>query len=121
MSSPHLLMCAPEFYGIQYEINPWMNLERKTDHALAVQQWAALREILESLGAKVSLQNPQPDLPDLVFTANAALVFKNRAIISRFRHEQRQGEEQHNKAWLFWVPQPKRIPSDIAHCMYISP
>jgi N-dimethylarginine dimethylaminohydrolase len=100
MSSPHLLMCPPDFYGIQYEINPWMNLERKTDHAIAVQQWSALRNILEGLGAKISLLDPQPGLPDLVFTANAALIFRNRAIISRFRHQQRQGEEVHDTAWF---------------------
>ena len=24
-SQPHILMCPPDFYGIHYEINPWMN------------------------------------------------------------------------------------------------
>ncbi len=39
-------------------------------------------------------------LPDLVFTANAALIYGRRAILSRFRHPQRQGEEPHFAKWL---------------------
>ena len=36
--APHILMCPPDHYGIEYEINPWMNRERQADHALAVPQ-----------------------------------------------------------------------------------
>jgi N-dimethylarginine dimethylaminohydrolase len=93
-------MCPPDYYGIEYEINPWMNRERNSDHATAVRQWSALKQLLESRGAKISLLAPQPGLPDLVFTANAALIFGRRAILSRFRHAQRQGEEPHDAAWL---------------------
>jgi hypothetical protein len=38
--------------------------------------------------------------PDLVFTANAALVFGLRCVLSQFRHAQRQGEEPHFAAAL---------------------
>ena len=48
-------MCPPEFYGIEYEINPWMNRERQADHALAIEQWNALHELLMSLGAEIEL------------------------------------------------------------------
>ena len=71
---PHILMCPPEFYGVQYEINPWMRRERAVDQALAVRQWSDLRKILQDLGATISLLEPVKDLPDLVFTANAALI-----------------------------------------------
>ncbi len=91
--SPHILMCAPEFYGIEYEINPWMNTERKVNHGLAVEQWNDLRNLLESVGAEISLVSPKKGQPDLVFTANAGLVFRHDVILSRFRHPQRQGEE----------------------------
>ena len=33
---PHILMCPPDFYGIEYEINPWMNTARQADHPTAV-------------------------------------------------------------------------------------
>ncbi|MCG8585535.1 MAG: arginine deiminase-related protein [Pirellulales bacterium] len=100
MNQPHILMCPPDYYGIEYEINPWMNRERKADHPVAARQWTALREILEGLGAKISLLEPQVGLPDLVFTANAAMIFRGRAIVSRFRHAQRQGEELYDSEWL---------------------
>ncbi|MGI8980237.1 MAG: dimethylarginine dimethylaminohydrolase family protein [Pirellulaceae bacterium] len=97
---PHILMCPPDFYGIEYEINPWMSRSRQADRELAARQWQALVEILKGLGVKVSLLMPQPGLPDLVFTANAAMIYKQRAILSHFRHEQRQGEEPICAAWL---------------------
>lgn len=95
INSPTILMCPPDFYGIEYEINPWMNQERQADHALAVRQWEALVDILKSLDVHIELVPPQRGLPDLVFTANAGVVQGQQAILSRFRHEQRQGEEQH--------------------------
>ena len=100
MSQPHILMCPPDYYGIEYEINPWMKRERQADHALAVKQWHDLRGILESAGARISLLEPMKGLPDLVFTANAALIHRRQAVLSRFRHEQRQGEEPIDAAWL---------------------
>jgi N-dimethylarginine dimethylaminohydrolase len=99
-SQPHILMCPPDFYGIHYEINPWMNVERQAEHRLAVEQWSALRHQIESAGARVSLLTPVEGLPDLVFTANAAMVFRGKALLSRFRHRQRQGEEPYNRQWF---------------------
>ena len=43
---------------------------------------------------------PQPGLPDLVFTANAGLIFGNRFYSSRFRHEVRARESPHFDAWF---------------------
>lgn len=94
-ASPRILMCSPEHYGIEYEINPWMNRQRQADHGLAVTQWNQLHDRLQALGAQIERTPPQPGLPDLVFTANAALIYGQRAILSRFRHPQRQGEEPH--------------------------
>jgi len=106
-------MCSPDYYGVQYEINPWMNRERKVDHVTAVKQWKDLHDILVELGVRISLLEPVEGLPDLVFTANAAMIVENVAILSRFRHEQRQGEETHNENWLvangFEV---RRMPDD---------
>lgn len=97
---PQILMCPPDFYGIEYEINPWMSRSRQADRELAAKQWQGLVEILQGLGVRVSLLTPQQGLPDLVFTANAALIYKQRAILSHFRHEQRQGEEAICAAWF---------------------
>lgn len=97
---PRILMCPPDYYGIEYEINPWMNRARQADHALAVEQWQALRAALIAAGAEIAQLEPVAGLPDLVFTANAALVFRDRVILSRFRHEERQREVSHDEAWL---------------------
>jgi N-dimethylarginine dimethylaminohydrolase len=93
-------MCPPDYYAIQYEINPWMNCNRPCDHRLAVRQWQDLYGLLEQLGVTISCLTPVAGLPDLVFTANAALVYGEAAILSRFRYYQRQGEEPHFRRWL---------------------
>lgn len=99
-TNPHILMCPPDFYGIEYEINPWMRRDRQADHPLAVKQWNDLKTLLEAGGATISLLDPVQGLPDLVFTANAAMMYHGTAILSRFRHEQRQREEPFNRQWL---------------------
>jgi N-dimethylarginine dimethylaminohydrolase len=93
-------MCPPDFYGIEYEINPWMNRARPSDRGRAVEQWTALKALLESLGVRISLVEPRRGLPDLVFTANAGLVYRDVAVLSRFRPEQRRGEEPIYEQWF---------------------
>jgi N-dimethylarginine dimethylaminohydrolase len=93
-------MCPPEHYGIHYVINPWMDVSRQADLPAAVEQWQGLREKLFDAGAMISIVPPAAGLPDMVFTANAALIYGERAVISRFRHAQRQGEEPHFRRWL---------------------
>src|SRR3954453_29190 len=100
LKSPNILMCPPDFYGIHYEINPWMDMSRQAEHAIAVEQWQSLYQHILDAGAHVSLLKPIEGLPDLVFTANAAMIFGRRALVSRFRHRQRQGEEPYNRQWF---------------------
>jgi N-dimethylarginine dimethylaminohydrolase len=97
---PQILMCPPDHYGVMYEINPWMNRSQQPDHELAMRQWHGLREKLVEAGARILQQPPVPGLPDLVFTANAALIYRKTAILSRFRFPERQGEEPHDAEWL---------------------
>jgi N-dimethylarginine dimethylaminohydrolase len=96
-----LLLCPPDFYGIEYEINPWMNMKVKADHETAVKQWLELYDVLKNkVKADIEIVEPQKDVPDMVFTANAALMHNNTAVISRFRHPQRQPEEKYFAAWF---------------------
>ncbi|WP_045233596.1 dimethylarginine dimethylaminohydrolase family protein, partial [Deinococcus pimensis] len=62
-------------------------------------QWTGLASALGQ-HARVDLLDPQPGLPDLVFTANAAVVRGRTALLARFHHPERQGEEPHYEAWL---------------------
>ncbi|MCS7046978.1 MAG: arginine deiminase-related protein [Gemmataceae bacterium] len=100
MSTPRILMCPPDYYGIEYEINPWMSRSRGSTPDRAQAQWQALRDTLVAMGAHVELLPPQPGLPDLVFTANAGLVFGKRFFSSRFRHEVRARESPYFDAWF---------------------
>src|SRR3989454_1722839 len=100
MRQARILMCPPDFYGIEYEINPWMSRSRGSTPDRAHQQWRNLHETLVGLGVQVELMTPQQGLPDLVFTANAGLVFGRKFYSSRFRHEVRARETPHFDAWF---------------------
>ncbi len=98
--TPTILMCPPDYYGIEYEINPWMSRSQQSDPKIACQQWEALKQLLQSLNAKIELLTPVKGLPDLVFTANAGLIWKDRVFLSLFRHEARQGETPVDQDWF---------------------
>lgn len=93
-------MCPPDHFGVLYEINPWMHREVTVDLDRARNQWGALMTVLLAAGAEVELLEPQPDLPDLVFTANAGTVNHGRYVPSRFRHPYRQPEVAFDVAWF---------------------
>jgi lysine-ketoglutarate reductase/saccharopine dehydrogenase-like protein (TIGR00300 family) len=100
MAEPRFLMCAPTHYAVDYVINPWMvgNVHRSSLETAAA-QWAGLRSVLAAR-ARVELIEPKPGLPDLVFTANAAVVVDNTVVLARFFHPQRQGEEPCFQRWF---------------------
>jgi N-dimethylarginine dimethylaminohydrolase len=96
--SPRFLMCPPRHFEVTYSINPWMNPEEwcKRSHILAQTtevEWSSLKCLLEQLGAVVDLMIPAPGVPDLVFTANSAVVLDGKALLARFRHPERRLEE----------------------------
>jgi N-dimethylarginine dimethylaminohydrolase len=97
---PTYLMCSPEWFDVNYVINPWMagNLHRSSRDA-SFSQWkrlyAALREV-----ADVKLLHPRQGAPDMTFVAHAAVVNFGVAALSSFAHAQRQPEEQHLRTWL---------------------
>ena len=96
-----LLMCPPDFYGIEYEINPWMRVSNQSNGDRARSQWKTLTHVLENeVGAKLEFMEPVQGLPDLVFTANAGVLHKGKAVPSRFLHPERQREECHFIDWF---------------------
>ncbi len=95
-----ILMCAPDHFGVDYVINPWMeNHVGRADRALAQEQWSNLRRHL-SASADVAFVPAAAGLPDMVFTANAGLVVGDTVVVSRFRARERQPEEQLFKDWF---------------------
>jgi len=107
-----LLLCPPDHYGIEYEINPWMSRARGADAPVAQKQWKDLHATLSKLDSKIHLIAPQPRLPDMVFTANAGLTVGQKFIPSNFRHQERAGEAPHFAKWMgshgyevIWLPE----------------
>jgi len=88
-----VLMCPPKFFRIAYEINPWMNASSQVDTNQACQEWEKLTKTYNRLGVEVELIEPEKDLPDLVFTANAGLVYEDIFFPSNFRFPERQPEK----------------------------
>jgi lysine-ketoglutarate reductase/saccharopine dehydrogenase-like protein (TIGR00300 family) len=99
-SRERYLMCPPEFFQVDYVINPWMegNIDR-ANGALAAEQWHRLHVILADRGT-IELITPLAGSPDMVFTANAGLVLGDHAVLSRFLHPERQAEEPHFRDWF---------------------
>jgi lysine-ketoglutarate reductase/saccharopine dehydrogenase-like protein (TIGR00300 family) len=99
-SSIRFLMCSPKFYDVDYVINPWMEGNvHKSSRDRAVEQWDKLYHVIKE-HATVDLVEPQPGVPDMVFTANAGLVLENTVVLSRFYHKERQGEEPFFQQWF---------------------
>lgn len=97
-----ILMCRPDFFGIEYEINPWMHKTNPVDRDEAIEQWTDLFEALTDV-ASVSLIEPVEGLPDMVFTANAGLVLRDRYrfISSNFHFTERKYEEEYFRRWFY--------------------
>ena len=100
MTKARVLMCPPVHFNVDYEINPWMqgNLGA-VSHDLALRQWEQLREVL-AREARIELVAPRAGLPDMVFTANAGLVFGRQFVPSNFAHPERQGEREYFARWF---------------------
>jgi ornithine aminotransferase len=101
----HLMMSSPQHFEVSYTINPWMDpaqwsvsAERLAEDAR--RGWAQLKATYERLGAHVTTQPPVRGLPDMVFTANAAVVLDRKVLLARFLCPERQGEEEHNRAYF---------------------
>jgi N-dimethylarginine dimethylaminohydrolase len=96
-----LLVCPPGHYDVRYAINPWMTPHVGDGTPDARRQWDRFVELAGCVGdVELIAVEPQPQTPDLVFTANAALVVGNLAIVSSFRHAERRREQPVYRAAL---------------------
>ena len=110
------LMCPPQHFGVLYEINPWMHREVAVDRDRSEEQWKNLADNLRAAGAEIEILEPQPHVPDLVFTANAGLVDGDVFVPSHFRYPERQPETAVFAAWFAehgW--RVANLPVEIGH------
>ena len=104
-SKPLLLLIDPTHFEVSYTINPWMRpyawAENPVGHlAAARRSFQSLAVALTAAGARLEIMPGVAGLPDMVFPANAAVVLDHLALLSRFRHPERRGEEQHFQAYF---------------------
>jgi N-dimethylarginine dimethylaminohydrolase len=96
----HFVMCPPHHFDVRYAINAWMDPASGADAAVAFVQWDALRRLYLDLGHRVDLIEPDPDLPDMVFAANGALVIGGRVFGASFAHPERRREAELHRRHL---------------------
>lgn len=98
--TPTYLMCPPQFYDVNYVLNPWMagNLHRPS-RDLAFAQWRELYRQMQRV-ADVRLIPAVEGSPDMVFVGHGAVVQHGIAAVSSFALPQRQVEEAPLRAWL---------------------
>lgn len=95
------LMCRPTWYSVSYQINPWMEPSKNPSRwSEALAQWTELHHTIIRLGGFVEYIEPQPGLPDMVFTANHALISGDRIVIANFSYDERKGEQIHVARWF---------------------
>src|SRR5438477_11956808 len=99
-SKPLLLLTDPAHFEVSYTINPWMQpcawAENPVGHlAAARRSFQSFAATLIASGARLEIMPGVAGLPDMVFPANAAVVLDRLALLGRFRHPERRGEEKH--------------------------
>ena len=93
-------MTSPQFFAVDYAINPWMDTDNPVDTAVAVAQWEHLRDTYLRLGHVIDLVAPVPGLPDMVYAANGGLILNGTAVVARFKYPQRQHESIAYADWM---------------------
>jgi N-dimethylarginine dimethylaminohydrolase len=104
-STPRLVMCRPDYFEVSYAINPWMDPkswdgDRRELARRSHAEWQSLVQVFTDLGADIELQAPVPGAPNIVFTANAAIVLDGKALLGRFLDDERRIEEPFNEAFF---------------------
>jgi N-dimethylarginine dimethylaminohydrolase len=94
------VMTPPQFFAVDYAINPWMDTTNPVDRGVATAQWRHLRDVYRQLGHIVDLVEPVPGLPDMVYAANGGLILDGTAVVARFKYPQRQHESVAYAEWL---------------------
>ena len=93
-------MTPPQFFAVDYTINPWMDTTTPVNASVAVAQWERLRATYRRLGHIVDLVAPVPGLPDMVYAANGGLILNGTAVVARFKYPQRQQESVAYADWM---------------------
>jgi N-dimethylarginine dimethylaminohydrolase len=94
-----LLVSDPMYFRVDYEINPYMHTEVQPDLVAAVTEHDAIMAAHMAAGRHLEYIASAPECPDMVFTANAAVVRGDLAVLGCPPPE-RKAEMPYFEEWL---------------------
>ncbi|WP_457147557.1 dimethylarginine dimethylaminohydrolase family protein [Mycobacterium sp. URHB0021] len=92
-------MSDTRHYRIDYEINPYMSVGSQPDAAWAATEHESIVTAHRRAGRTVEYLSSAPECPDMVYTANTAVVIGDRAVLGQ-PPGPRRPEIPYAKAWL---------------------
>ena len=95
----HLLVSDADNFSVEFEINPYMHKVDQPDWDLAVVEHRAIVAAHADAGRTTEYLPTVSGCPDMVYTANAALVRGGRAILANLPVE-REPELPHYRRWF---------------------
>jgi len=96
-----VLMCHPRYYQVKFQLNPWMNPKQSVNLPVAVYQWQKLKRLIENfLNLKTVSVKPRKNLPDLVFSTDAGIVYHQTFVQANFYYQQRKKEVEIYKRYF---------------------
>jgi N-dimethylarginine dimethylaminohydrolase len=95
----HLLVSDTQHFRIEYQINPYMRRSDQPDSATARAEHRDIVAAHIALGRCVEYIPSAAGCPDMVYTANAALICGGQAVLAR-PPAQRYRERRHFRSWL---------------------
>ena len=91
----NILMCKPTYFDVKhFLLNDHMTMIKDVDKWKAGFQWKKLRSTLHNNGVNLEFIEPKNRLVDMVFSANGGLIYKNKALVSKFSAEPREREQK---------------------------
>lgn len=94
-----LLVSDAKNFSVEFEINPYMDTEDQPDKEAAIAEHNAILAAHKAAGRRLEYIPTVPGCPDMIYTANAALVRGEKVILAELLPE-RKPELPHYEAWL---------------------
>jgi N-dimethylarginine dimethylaminohydrolase len=99
MQVKKVLMCRPDYFSVDYIINPHMQ-PHSVDRAVATAQWESLVEIVKGLKITVDIIEQAEGVPDMVFATDQGIVQGKQVWLASFRYAERQKERIYYRDWF---------------------
>ncbi len=105
------LVVRPDHFRVEYRINPFMDLSRQPEPALAREQWDGLVAAIREAGGVVEVVEQRADAPDMVYAMNLGFVVERpegplvtssagHVVMSHMRFAERRMETASAATWF---------------------